>query len=63
MSLEEMRGELMDAVECHKQVSGDENIRFFDGRDLLLSENIKKIEGFLHPDGREYEIIGENFTN
>lgn len=62
MTLREMRVELADAVERHKQVTGDENIRFFDGLNLLPQEEIGKMDGFLHPDGREYEIMGRNFV-
>jgi hypothetical protein len=63
MTLQEMRIELRDAVERYKQVYTDENLYFFDGIKLLPEEDIAKIDGFLHPDGREYEIMGYHFAD
>ncbi len=63
MTLHEMRIELEEAVERYKQVYQDDNIRFFDGIKLLSEEKIEKLDGFLHPNGLEYEIIGYSFVN
>jgi hypothetical protein len=63
MSLQDMREELRDAVERYKRVYMDENLYFFDGITLLPEEDIASLDGFLHPDGREYEIMGYNFAD
>ncbi|MEE3260027.1 MAG: SGNH/GDSL hydrolase family protein [Candidatus Latescibacterota bacterium] len=60
LTLEQMRVEIKEAVESHKQ-RGDDQIYYIDGLKLFDESLAEYLPDNLHPDAKGYEIMGQNF--
>lgn len=61
VTLKKIRSWLREGVERIIQVTGDRNIRYFSGLDLLGPEEQDLLPDRLHPNGTGYELMGKRF--
>ncbi|MFP4444177.1 MAG: SGNH/GDSL hydrolase family protein [Spirochaetia bacterium] len=61
VTLKKIRSWLREGVERIIQVTGDRNIRYFSGLDLLGPEDQDLLPDQLHPNGTGYELMGKRF--
>lgn len=60
-TLEMMRDELIDVVDRIRQVTGDEELYYFNGLEMFGEELVDDyLPDNLHPNGDGYEIMGDN---